>query len=159
VSDPRCHPREVAPGPYRRGSLTPHLVRTKVTARLDDEGARPSRKNELQLVFVVWSGLAESQRTARDVQLRRRVERKSYRSQDSPLNTAVKTPVCDFVRKEIVFALRSAVTMHRSLSGNSAAGAMQRSLLSPKGPIFTIDKRRVEAYRPRRSSWPSASVC
>lgn len=33
VSDPRCHPPEAVPGPLRRGSLTPHFVRTKVTAR------------------------------------------------------------------------------------------------------------------------------
>ena len=44
VSDPRCHPREAAPGALRRGALTPHLVRTKVTARRDDERSRSSRK-------------------------------------------------------------------------------------------------------------------
>jgi hypothetical protein len=37
VSDPLCHPPEAAPDPSGRGSLTPHLVRTKMTARRDEE--------------------------------------------------------------------------------------------------------------------------
>jgi hypothetical protein len=86
--------------PDRGGSLTPHLVRTKVAARRDDERSRSSRKNERLLVFVVWSGLAESFALRMPFNAGARVERRSYRSQDSPLNTAVKTRVCDFVRKE-----------------------------------------------------------
>lgn len=47
-------------------------------ARRDDERARSSWKSERVVVFVVRSGLAESQRTARDVQLRRPRARKSH---------------------------------------------------------------------------------
>jgi hypothetical protein len=45
VSDPRCHPPEPAPDPFGRGSLTPHLVRTKMTARPDDERSWSSGKD------------------------------------------------------------------------------------------------------------------
>lgn len=40
ASDPLCHPREAAPDPFRRRSLAPKLVRTKVTARRDAEEVR-----------------------------------------------------------------------------------------------------------------------
>ena len=45
VSDPLCHPPEAVPDPLQRGSLTPHLVRTKVTAR------RAKRESRLS-----WNG-------------------------------------------------------------------------------------------------------
>jgi hypothetical protein len=54
VSDPRCHPPEAVPGPLRRGSLTPHLVRTKVTARVLNENlVLPG--TEVGLMIIAWS--------------------------------------------------------------------------------------------------------
>jgi hypothetical protein len=69
VSDPLCHPRWAAPDPFRRGSLTPPLVRTNVTARRAPCEVSVFPDIECVLVFVVWSDLAESESAARDVQL------------------------------------------------------------------------------------------
>jgi hypothetical protein len=128
VSDPLCHPRGAAPAPFRRGSLTPHLVRTKVTARRDHERAQSSRKSERVLVFVVWSGVAKSQRTALDLQLRR-----PRRAQIVPSATLAVEHCGDDARvrlrrEGIVFRLRNTTVNDASfLSGDSAARARQRS--------------------------------
>ena len=52
VSDPRCHPPEAVPGPLRRGSLTPHFVRTHVTARRRSHETSFFRTTEVPLMFV-----------------------------------------------------------------------------------------------------------
>src|SRR5215204_4714959 len=78
VSDPLCHPPGAAPAPFRRGSLTPPLVGTNVTARRAHERSRSSWKNERLIVFVVWSDLAELESAAREVPTLARVDRRPY---------------------------------------------------------------------------------
>jgi hypothetical protein len=93
-------------------------------------------------VFVVWSLPAESDGTARDVQLRRARRAQAVPAQDSPLNAAAESCL-QLHREAVAFALKSTATNDTSFaSGNSAARAMHRSLPSAKSAIFTIDKRR-----------------
>ena len=126
------------------GRSRPSLSRTKATARRDDERSRSSRKKKRYSCSSSGQVSQDHERTACDVQQWRPRRARIVRSQGLPLNAAVKTRVCDFVRKDSVrVENRSEERYAVSLSGNSAARAMQRSGASPKEAIFTIDKRRV----------------
>jgi hypothetical protein len=121
VSDPLCHPPEAAPGPFRRGSLTPPLVRTKVTARRAHERSRSSRKNECVIVFAVWTDLAESESAESDVQHRAEsiADRIDARPTDEHRREDARVRLCP---EGVVFALTDAA----SFPGNSAARAIPR---------------------------------
>jgi hypothetical protein len=89
-------------------------------------------------VFVVWSGLAESQRTALDVRFPAAASSPVEPTRDSPLNDGVKTRVCDFVRRESSFALRDAATDITSFP----VGIFRRA----RGATIIIDRRRSDLH-------------
>ena len=114
----------------------------KVTARRAHKRSPSSRKNEPEVVSVVWSLPAES-----------RVLRVTFNSGAVLSAIAlISRPIFEHRREDararlrpggVVFALRNASTNDTSFcAGDSATHAMQRSGIERKEAIFAIDNRR-----------------
>jgi hypothetical protein len=94
-------------------------------------------------VFVVWLDLAESQRTASDVQRRRPRSVQIVPIARLAVEHRGEVAHARLHPEGFVFELRSAATNETSFPvGETAARAIQRSLPSAKSASITIDKGR-----------------